>query len=184
MAHGSMLLGEGSIEPAVDRSPPGWAQAFAFRSVRAGTVSAVEVYVGRHSRAKRIASGLYSDSSCHPGSMITRGTMTRPKDGAWNAVHVRAVAVQANKTYWLFVLGSGGMLSLRDQSARRCSTRVAQQRYMTMTTLAHAWNGRDKKGASRGRFRSARIAACRLSAYAKPRTQAPRTGHCRAAPPR
>jgi hypothetical protein len=67
VAHGSILLGEGSIEPAVDTSPPGWAQAFAFRSVRAGTVSAVEVYVGRHSRAKRIASGLYSDSSCHPG---------------------------------------------------------------------------------------------------------------------
>ena len=122
-------------------------------------MSAVEVYVGRHNRAKRIATGLYSDSSCHPGSMITSGTMTRPKDGAWNAVHVRAVAVQANKTYWLFVLGSGGMLSLRDQSAGRCSARVAQQRYMT--TLAHAWSP------SARRHGPAR--ACGLSAYAKTR---------------
>ena len=37
---------------------------------------------------------------------------------------------------------------------------------MTMTTLTHARSGRDKKGASRTRFRRARFAGCRLSAYA------------------
>jgi hypothetical protein len=54
---------------------------------------------------------------------------------------------------------------------------------MTMTTLVHAWNGRDKKGASRGRFRSARIAACRLSAYARTKNSSTTNGTLQGTPP-
>ena len=61
--------------------------------------------------------GLYTNTSAgNPGVLLTSGTITNPKAGAWNTVTVPATAISAGTRYWLAVLVpfKAGMIRFRD----------------------------------------------------------------------
>jgi len=150
---GSMLFGERRVEPVMDASRAGWAQAFPFGSVRDGKLSSVVLYVDRHNRAKRIQVGVYAGSACRPASMIASGTVARPRAATWNQVNIQSAPVRSGRTYWLVVLGTGGTLAVRDRRVATCRGMVSRRQ--RMTTLAARWGGGNVSG------------ACALSAYVK-----------------
>jgi hypothetical protein len=67
-------------------------------------------------------------------------------------VKVRGARISSGRTYWLVVLGKGGVLRFRDRSSRRCSSQSSKPR--RMLSLPSSWR--------RGRT----VGACAISAYA------------------
>jgi len=160
---GSMVLGMHRILPNVGEAPSGVARGFAFSAVSTGDISAVHVYVDARNRAHKLMVAVYSNSGCRPGSRLTRGSLAVPVRaarrhppaargaGAWRVVNVRSTHLVSGRTYWLVVLGSGGMLRFRDQRARRCTSPASANRHLK--AFPKSW----KSGAT--------SRACGVSAY-------------------
>lgn len=122
-----ILLGQSVVQPKVDTSLAGVAEAFAFVSEGTGKVSSFEVYVGARNRAKRLIIGLYSGTACQPRARLATGKLPSLRSSAWNAVNViEPATVRARITYWLVVLGKGGTLSFRDREGRRCTSQASR----------------------------------------------------------
>lgn len=134
---GRVLLGARTVGSVVDRSPAGMAQAFSVRGLTAGTVASIKVYLASGSQARKVMVALYSASGCRSGSRLTSGSLARPKAGAWNAVAVRPMSIQAGRMYWLVVLGSRGVLRFREPGASRCTS--ASSRLRGLTALPVSW---------------------------------------------
>jgi hypothetical protein len=131
----------------------GSAYAFPFeRRGAAGTALAITLYVGVHSRAKRLLAGLYLGQNGHLRSLITSGTLKSPKPGAWNTVRVAAAGIRPGLTYWIAVLGQGGALYYRAVRSHRCS--APGSRKSGLRSLPSVWR------------RGGQSKYCRISAYA------------------
>ena len=136
MGGGWVLIGERTVEPRGAESPAGSARAFSFRTRGNGTGSAIAVYIGSGNRAKKLTVALYGNVNCRPGARLTSGSLALPHARAWNTVNVRHAVIQAGRTYWLAVLGSGGGLSLRERPVKRCSSYVSRGR---SSALPSSW---------------------------------------------
>ena len=117
---GAVLLGHRAIQPTVGQVGPGQADAFPFAVRRAGTISAVRVFVDARNKAKKLMVALYSSRSGKPLRRVTSGTLSSPKNGAWNKIPVMQVEVRSQRTYWIAVLGRGGTLYFRDHKSGPC----------------------------------------------------------------
>ena len=135
---GSVLFGRRTIAVTVGESTAGLARAFPYHSRMTGTVFSIRVYVARHSRAKKIVAGLYSDAHGQPGSRLTTGSVTSPKAGNWSAIPVAAARVKAGRMYWIVLLGKGGTLYFRHPGGRQCTREASYRR--TMSALPMSWN--------------------------------------------
>ena len=141
-------MGTRSMGARIRRSLPGRAQAFRFRSKQAGSAKSITVYIARHSTAKVVAVGLYSDRAGHPGSLLTSGSLQSPRRGAWNSITVPATTIRPRTFYWIAVLARGGTLLLREGA---CNTSPS---YMRRASVMPA------------RWRAGRrLKACEISAY-------------------
>jgi hypothetical protein len=161
---GWILLGQRRIRASVGRGRAGRARAFAFSAGLSGKVSSIHVYVDARSRATRLMVALYANSGCRPGSRITDGSQTiaRGRHGhsrkghrraaGWRVVRVRGAHIASGRTYWLVVLGKGGVLRFRDRSSRRCSSLSSKRG--RMRSLSTAW----RSGTT--------VGSCAISAYA------------------
>ncbi len=136
-AFAPVLLGDQTVESLVDTNSAGWAEAFPFTAQASGSVSSISVYVDSHNQATTLIAGLYSNNSGHPGALVTSGTFSSPKAGAWNQVHVNAGSVTSGSTYWLAVLGRGGALYFRDRNSGSCISENSRQ--TSLTSLPAAW---------------------------------------------
>ena len=150
-SHGRFLFGHAVIGARVAHAPPGRATAFAFRSSRAATVTAINLYVDVHNRAKLLIAGLYANRAGHPGRALASNELRSPKRGRWNTVTVRAAAVEPGRTYWLAVLGRGGPLYFRERGRGHCASQHSRQR--RLASLPAVW----RTGSHND--------ACRVSAY-------------------
>jgi hypothetical protein len=148
----TVLLGNRTIQRKVGRARPGRADAFRFAVRRAGTVSAVKVYLDAHNKAKKLMVGIYSSRSGNPLSRVASGTLSSTKAGSWNKVHVTPVKVRSRSTYWIAVLGRGGTLYFRDHKGGLCHAMT----YHTarLASMPAMWSGKT------------RMNACSISAYA------------------
>jgi len=114
-----VLFGDQAVESGRGSVGSGVAVAFPFASGSSGSASSVLVYVGYRNAARRLIAGLYADSGGRPGALVGFGSVSSPRGGAWVSVPIAATAVKPG-TYWVGVLGEGGILRFRDRSDGSC----------------------------------------------------------------
>jgi hypothetical protein len=51
----------------------------------------------------------------HPGALLASAKLTSPTAGAWNDVSIPSTAIAEGQSYWIALLGIGGVLYLQDQ---------------------------------------------------------------------
>ena len=160
IARNTVLLGNHMIRRMVGRITPGRAEAFPFAVRRAGRVSRISVYVDPHNRAKELIVGLYSNRPGGPLRRLASGTRASLKAGSWNAVRVTSATVRSRRTYWIAVLGRGGMLYFRDHKVGSCEGEMS--RGFSLGSVPSLWANGTRRN------------ACPISAYAtgRPNTTA------------
>ena len=148
----AVLFGDRTVQRTVGRAGPDRAEAFPFAVRRAGTVSAVSVYVDAHNRAKKLIVAVYSSRSRDPFRRVASGTLSSPKAGSWNKVRVTRAKVRSPSTYWIAVLGQNGTLYFRDHKNRSCQAKTYDKPHLA--SLPRMWTSKT------------RLNACPISAYA------------------
>ena len=148
----SVLLGNQTIQRMVGRISAGRAEAFPFAVRRPGRVSRISVYVDPHNRAKKLIVGLYSSRPGGPLRRLTSGTRASLKAGSWNTVRVRTATVRSRRTYWIAVLGRGGMLYFRDHKQGSCQSEMSGG--FSLGSVPLSWANGTRRN------------ACPISAYA------------------
>ena len=113
----SMLFGNQSLANYADNNPAGSAQAFSYAATASGTTTDIELYVNSGATATKLIVGLYSDASGTPGTLLTTGSLSAPQLGAWNDVSVSSATITQGTSYWIAVLGTGGVLNYLDSSS-------------------------------------------------------------------
>ena len=111
-----LLIGTKTLAPWVDYNPQGTAEAFQMIPVKSGVVTSIQVYLDASSTATELVAGFYKDSKGHPGALVTQGTLSRLKSGAWNSVPIPVTSVTKAQPYWVAVLGSKGQIGFRAQA--------------------------------------------------------------------
>jgi hypothetical protein len=116
-AAATVLVGDATVEPAVDYNPAGVAEAFPFTATAGGTVSQINVYVDAGATATRVSVGMYADAAGHPGAMLTQGIIGSITNAGWNTATVPSVSVASGTQYWLALLAplGAGVLKYRDK---------------------------------------------------------------------
>ncbi len=148
----ALLFGDQTVETTADNNPAGLAEAFPFTGHAAGTARTIEVYIDSHSTAKSVLGAIYADTNGHPGALVSSGTLSSPKAGAWNAIPISAATVSASKSYWLAVMGKSGTMYFRDRASGPCESVNSHQ--TGMSALPSSWTN----GSS--------WSTCPISAYA------------------
>lgn len=77
-------------------------------------------------------------SGLHPGRLLASGSLSGLKAGGWNAVAVKSVSVVSGSTYWLAVLGRGGVLYFRDRANGSCRSENSAQ--TSLSALPGSWS--------------------------------------------
>ena len=110
------LLGDQSPASYADNNPAGMAQAFTYSASASGTTTDIDLYVNTGATATKLLVGLYSDASGAPGTLLSTGSLSSPQAGAWNDVPVSSTTITQGTSYWIAVLGTGGVLNYLDTS--------------------------------------------------------------------
>ncbi len=116
----AVLVGDQTVQSAPGTASSGSADAFAFSAGASGTASSISVYLDGQNRATTLRVGLYADSGGHPGTLLAAGSTSSPDAGAWNTLSIAQTTVNAQSTYWIAVLGTGGTLYFREGSGGSC----------------------------------------------------------------
>src|SRR4051812_22281883 len=139
----AVLIGSSTIAPSIDMNVSGQAEAFQFTAATSGSVSALVVYVDSNSASTTIVAGLYSNVSGHPGTLIAQGSLGNPAAGGWNSVNIPATAITAGTSYWIAILGTGGIMAFRDQCCPG-GTLAENSAQTTLTSLPATWTSGPK----------------------------------------
>jgi hypothetical protein len=134
---GTILIGSEAVYGNRDSLAAGTAEAFPFTASASGSATSIHVYVDTGSSATKVVVGLYQNSSGHPSTLLSTGSLRSPQSGAWNSVPIGSVAVSQGARYWLAVLGVGGTLRYRDLVPATCQAAMSAQ--SNLTALASEW---------------------------------------------
>jgi len=133
-----VLLGDQTVESALDSDTSGTAEAFPTRASTSGTVGKLSVYLDASSTATTLVAGLYGDSGGgHPGALIAQGSSSQLQAGAWNSISIPGAIVAAGTQYWIAVLSpqnASGSLKFRDGTAG-CKSETSAQTNLTALPL-------------------------------------------------
>ena len=132
----TVIVGTTGVRPNVDKNASGSAEAFRTTASATGTIDSMSVYVNANSTATKITIGLYADNNGHPGSLLTQGAKSAPAAGTTNEIVVPGASVTSGRTYWIALLGTGGILAFRDQNNAGKSETHAQG---GITALPGTW---------------------------------------------
>ncbi|MEI7995351.1 MAG: hypothetical protein WCH01_10665, partial [Methylococcaceae bacterium] len=111
------IAGDQNVESTVVSIPAGVAQAFKVTAQKAKMMTNIQVYLDASSTATSLVAGIYTNNTDgHPGSLWRYVTLNGLKAGAWNSVAISPLNFPAGYTYWMAVLGNGGMLNMRGQA--------------------------------------------------------------------
>jgi hypothetical protein len=133
------LVGNSTVASSVDMNIAGQAEAFRFTGSASGTMTSIMVYVDASSTATTLVAGLYSNVNGHPGTLLVQGSLANPARGNWNSVQVPATSVTAGTTYWIAILGTGGMLAFRDACCPG-GTAAENSEQTTLSSLPATWS--------------------------------------------
>jgi hypothetical protein len=132
-----MLLGDQTVESNKDSLISGQAEAFPFQARSTGIIGGADVYIDSRSASRTVFVGLYGSSNGRPSSLLVSSSISAPQAGAWNAVSLPALQLEAGATYWLAVLGTGGMLRYRDRAGGSCRAETSLQ--TNLSSLSSQW---------------------------------------------
>ncbi len=150
-----VLLGDTTVESQHDALVAGRLEAFRLRANASGHAASLWLYLDARSGATRVVVGLYGNRHGRPGALLATGSILAPRSGAWNAVTLtRAPRLVLGRSYWLTVLGEGGMLRYRARLHGRCQSDASVR--ADLSALPSAWSA----------ARVRRHAHCPISAYA------------------
>ncbi len=115
-APSSPVLGSAEVQPAVDSNPSGTAESFQYVASKDATADTFHLYLDETNEAKSVVVGVYSDDAGRPGALLGSGRSWTLVNGAWNAIPVSTLTLEAGKPYWLALLGPkyGGVIRFRD----------------------------------------------------------------------
>ncbi len=133
----AVLLGEDAVESEYDSLATGQAEAFRLRSHVSGAAGAVHVFISWRNAASTLVVGLYSDANGHPGVLLSTGSAPASRAETWTAVPISRLELLAGRSYWLAVLGRGGVLRYRDRWRGPCPSETSAQ--TSLGTLPLAW---------------------------------------------
>jgi PKD domain len=133
----TVLLGDAAVESLRDSLSAGQAEAFPFPAGTSGATGVAHVYIDSKDKASTLIVGLYTNLNNHPGSLLSSGSASSLKVGAWNTVSVTSTQLSAGTTYWLAVLGEGGTLRYRDRKSGPCPSETSAQ--TTLSTMPASW---------------------------------------------
>lgn len=129
------LLGNATIEPSVDTSSQGEAEAFQYQASATGTTNALSVYFDQSNTSQQVLVGLYSDSNGTPGTLLSQEIISNPINGTWNTVNIPQVQLTAGTKYWIAILGLHGTVTFRDQPSGSTPSQSSQQTALTALPL-------------------------------------------------
>jgi hypothetical protein len=135
--NGQLLVGSSTVQNVSDSDSSGTAEAFMATAVNSGTTAKLSVYVNSGNGAKTLIAGIYSDSGGHPGSLLTKGTVSGLTSQAWNTLTVSGASLASGQKYWLAILGTGGTLAFRDAASSSCHSETSASN--SLTTLPSSW---------------------------------------------
>ena len=157
------MFGRRALEPSLDTVLPGHAVAVPFRNATIGIAVSAILYIARHTTAKSVELGIYTNADAHPGRRITSGSLSALKPGAWNTLHVRSVRVSPDRIYWLAILAHRGAVAVRDRPGGICRSQTSAER--SLLSLPRVWTS--------GRSRRACPLSAYISGYLSPRSTPP-----------
>jgi outer membrane protein assembly factor BamB len=137
-AGAATLIGTSVVQAGKDSDAAGTAEAFQATASASGTVAQLVVYLDTNNAATRVVVGIFSDSTGHPGTLLTQATISAPVKGAWNTVTVPAVAITSGQPYWFAILSpsGAGVVQFRDKlGGGRAETSAAT----TLSALPATW---------------------------------------------
>ena len=165
----SALIGDLKVEGFVDSNVVGQAQAYQVTAGTSGTVSSITFYVDASNASTQIFLGIYKNYWGHPTGLLTQGSTTLLKAGAWNTIAVLPVSVTAGTRYWMAILGvKGGRPAFRDGTSGVCHSEGSAQ--TSLTALPATWTTGPIWG------------QCPLSAYGSPVSSGTAVGTLSASP--
>jgi hypothetical protein len=115
----------------------GQAEAFRLSAPATGRAGTVHVYLDTGNAASTLSVGIYANAHRHPGSLLGAGSASANPPGTWSAVSIAPVQLEAGQTYWLAILGQGGMLRYRDRGHGPCPSQTSAQ--TSLTALPGSW---------------------------------------------
>jgi len=134
----TVLIGITSVKPTLDNDAAGQAEAFQQTAALTGTVATMNVYLDPSNSATAVLLGLYSSANGHPQTLLGSGTIAAPAAGQWNTVAISpSVAVTSGTTYFIALLGTGGVLQFRDTANGTHSETSSQT---NLTSLPTSWS--------------------------------------------
>jgi hypothetical protein len=131
----------------------GRAEAFPLRTRRSEVTHAVQVYVGSGSTARGVVVGIYSDAGNRPDALLSEGSRYSLQGRRWSTVPLTPARLTSGTTYWLAVLGEGGMLRYRGARRGTCLSNLSAR--SDLRRLPKRW------GVGRARAQT----RCPISAY-------------------
>src|SRR5439155_566133 len=165
----SALIGDLKVEGFVDSNVVGQAQAYQVTAGTSGTVSSITFYVDASNASTQIFLGIYKNYWGHPTGLLTQGSTTQLRAGAWNTITVPPVSVTAGTRYWMAILGvKGGRPAFRDGTSGVCHSEGSAQ--TSLTALPATWTTGPIWG------------QCPLSAYGSPVSSGTAVGTLSASP--
>ena len=152
-AHTAAARGYRGTESNRIRLHAGQAEAFRLRARTSETAHVVQIYVGSGSTARGVVVGIYSNAGNRPESLLSGGYADSLKAHRWSAVAIAPAWLASGRTYWLAVLGWGGVLRYRSPRRGTCLSNLSTRTHLHR--LPRRW------GTGRVRTR----ARCPISAY-------------------
>ena len=133
-------VGLQGVQPQMDSSAAGTAEAFRATAIATGQVTTLQVYVDSLSQATRITGGIYADNGGHPGALLAQGTKTGATATAWNAIDLGAgAALTTGTTYWISILSPTGAGTVRFRDAPTSTVQSEVSSSSSLSALPSTW---------------------------------------------
>ena len=86
--------------------------------------------------------GRLPDNGGHPGTLLASGSLVSPTAGAWNDVSITpSTAIAAGQSYWIALLGTGGVLNLQDECCGAQGSQPSETSSSTsLSSLPATWS--------------------------------------------
>ncbi len=110
-----LVLGNGTVETAVNTNPEGTAEAFKTTAAKDGVITAMKLYLDAGSSATEVVTGIYEDNLGHPGNLLGQVKFSPDKSGLWVQIPLPSVKVAAGQSYWIAVLSTNGDIKFRNR---------------------------------------------------------------------
>jgi Domain of unknown function (DUF1929)/Malectin domain/Bacterial Ig-like domain/Bacterial Ig domain len=136
-----VLLGDQAIETKTDFNDAGVAEASQTTAIASGTLTKLSIFIDGANLSTQVLVGVYTDSSGHPGTLLSTGTLNGPIAGSWNTVNMTSASLSTGTTYWIALLSpnGAGQVKFRDRAGLSNGTKVEVSASNSLAALPATW---------------------------------------------